>query len=164
MKKWSLIRIWILTLKELKKLASKLHVVFCQIRCQTCPYQTCPFKYCYRLSSGAGFRSSLRPSWSPSIFSYTFGGIFLPLIYLQVECCVSINTRSALSITHCKNWGCKHWLSIYLQSRSRLQAQREGEDPTMTQETSTHWSTSTELDTLDNSCNVQKARMNNQLR
>jgi len=35
-----------------------------------------------------------------------------------------LNNRSALSVTYCKNWGCKHWPFIHLQSR--LQTQREG--------------------------------------
>jgi len=40
--------------QRVKKLAS---FTFCQLRCQTCAYQTFVFKYYYRLSSGGGFRS-----------------------------------------------------------------------------------------------------------
>jgi len=35
---------------------------FCRLRCQTRPYQTCPFQHYYQLSSGDNFRSSLQPS------------------------------------------------------------------------------------------------------
>jgi len=41
-------------------------------RCYTCPYQTCQFQYCYELSSEAGCRPSLQPSWSPLIFPFLF--------------------------------------------------------------------------------------------
>jgi hypothetical protein len=34
--------------------------------------QTCPFQYCYQLSSGAGFRPSLQPSWSQLVFLFLF--------------------------------------------------------------------------------------------
>ena len=32
----------------------------------------CPFQYCYLLSSGAGLRPSLQPSWSSLIFPFLF--------------------------------------------------------------------------------------------
>jgi hypothetical protein len=32
----------------------------------------CPFQHCYHLSSGASFRPSLQPSWSPLIFPFLF--------------------------------------------------------------------------------------------
>ena len=50
-----------------------LNVLTFDIRCQTCPYQTCSFKRHYQISSGDGSRSSLQPSWSPLIFSYSIG-------------------------------------------------------------------------------------------
>jgi len=36
------------------------------------PCQTCPFQYCYQPLSGAGFRQSLQPSWSPLTFPFLF--------------------------------------------------------------------------------------------
>jgi len=41
-----------------------------------------PFQYYYQLSSGAGFRPSLQPSWSPLIFSFPFrsGGALRHLV------------------------------------------------------------------------------------
>ena len=36
---------------------------FCQLHCQTCPYQTCSFQHYYQLSSGDGYRSSLQLSF-----------------------------------------------------------------------------------------------------
>ena len=47
------------------------------------PYQTCPFQYCYQLSSGAGFRPSLQPSWSPLIFPFLFAVEELYSIWYQ---------------------------------------------------------------------------------
>ena len=49
--------------QRVKKLASKLHVHqwFCQLRCQTCPYQTCPFQPNYQLSSGADSGQACNP-------------------------------------------------------------------------------------------------------
>jgi len=34
---------------------------FCQLCCQNCPYQTCPFQHHYQLSLKASFRPCLRP-------------------------------------------------------------------------------------------------------
>jgi len=39
---------------------------------EPCPYQTCPFQYCYQLSTGAGLRPSLQPSWFPLISLFLF--------------------------------------------------------------------------------------------
>jgi hypothetical protein len=52
-----------LILTELRNLLLSFMYI-CQLRCQTCPYQTCPFQHFDRLPSGAGFRSSMHPSWS----------------------------------------------------------------------------------------------------
>ena len=52
--------------------------------------QTCPFQHYYRLSSVAGFRSSLQPSWSLLIFSYSVGGVIrfpVPKWLLFLNCC-----------------------------------------------------------------------------
>jgi len=63
---WSLLRNWVLILKEVRSMPQALYTLY------FCPYQTCPFQYCYQLSSGAGFRPSLQPSWSPLIFPFLF--------------------------------------------------------------------------------------------
>jgi hypothetical protein len=63
--RWSLLRIWVLILKELRNLLlPSFMLIICQLlRCRTCPYQMCPFKHYYQLSSGDRFRSSsLLPS------------------------------------------------------------------------------------------------------
>ena len=40
--RWSLKRAWVLVLRELRA-CFQASCSFCQLRCQTCPYQTCPF-------------------------------------------------------------------------------------------------------------------------
>ena len=74
---WSLSRNWVLILKELRSLPPSSMCTLClQAPCALwcCPYQTFLFQYCYQLSSGAGFRPSLQPSWSPLIFPPFRGG------------------------------------------------------------------------------------------
>ena len=59
--------------QRVKKLASKLHVHsmnFAAKLVQT--RRALAFQYYYQLSSGAGFRPSLQPSWSPLIFPFLF--------------------------------------------------------------------------------------------
>ena len=64
--------------QRIKKLASKLHIHSVNLAAKICPYQTCPFQYCYQLSSGDGFRPSLQPFCSPLVFFLFFcGGAFL---------------------------------------------------------------------------------------
>jgi len=57
--RWSLIGSWS-WFSESQEICFQASCPFCQLCCQTCPYQTCPFQHCYQLSSGNGFRSSLQ--------------------------------------------------------------------------------------------------------
>ena len=54
--------------QRVKKLASKLHVHSVNFAAKLSIPDVCPFQYYDQLSSGAGFRPSLQPSWSPMIF------------------------------------------------------------------------------------------------
>jgi len=58
--------------QRVKKLASKLHVHSVNRAAKLVHTRRALYSTFYRLSSGDGFRSSLQPSWSPSIFSFFF--------------------------------------------------------------------------------------------
>ena len=68
---WSLSRNWVSILKELRSLPpSSMCTLWILLLNLSMP--DVPFQYCNQLSSGAGFRPSLQPSWSPTIFPFLF--------------------------------------------------------------------------------------------
>ena len=56
--------------QRVKKLASELHVHSVNFAAKLVHTRLALFQYCYQLSSGAGFKPSLQPSWSPLIFPF----------------------------------------------------------------------------------------------
>jgi len=65
---WSLSRNWVSIVRELRSLPpSSMCTLWILLL-----HLSIPFQYYYQLSSGAGFKPSLQPSWSPLIFPFLF--------------------------------------------------------------------------------------------
>ena len=70
---WSLSRNCVLILKELRSLPpSSMCTLWTLPLNLSIPDVPFVVYYCHQLSSGAGFRPSLQPSWSPLIFPFLF--------------------------------------------------------------------------------------------